>query len=200
MNSSQLINQNSSDVEYYTDPKIIAAASQAMGGIDLDPASCEVANARVKALRWFGIEANGIEREWDAFSLWLNHPFGRREPACSPRCEKRIGNPKHVCHAYPLYGNAVWIQKLVGEHGFGRTKQACSITFAATSEAWFQPLMNFPQCYLSPRTNYYLPDGTLKKGVTKGSVVTYMGPRWREFAGAFRGMGKIMFPERQIEL
>jgi len=49
----------------------------------------------------------------------------------------------------------------------------------------------FPQCFLQPRTNYYLPDGSLKKGVTKGSVVTYMGPNLKRFREVFTKHGVV---------
>ena len=47
--SHQQINQTSGDVEYYTPPAIIEAARLVMGTIDLDPASSETANERVRA-------------------------------------------------------------------------------------------------------------------------------------------------------
>lgn len=60
------------------------------------------------------------------------------------------------------------------------------------NQKWFQPLLDFPQCYLSPRTNYYLPDGTKKTGVTKGSVVTYLGDNVDKFKEVFDGkFGKV---------
>lgn len=100
----------------------------------------------------------------------MNHPFGRET-------------------------NRPWIHKIIKEHADGNILEACYITFAATSEKWFAPLLNYPQCFLSPRTNYYLTDGTLKRGVTKGSVVTYFGKNVSHFAVEFSKMGivKIKF-------
>lgn len=170
MKSHQLINQTSGAVEYYTPHAIIDAARFAMGGvISLDPASSALANQRVGALRWFGVECDGLSRTWEASTLWMNHPFSRE-------------------------GNAKWISKLIAEYECGNVKQACCITFAATSEKWFQPLLAFPQCFLSPRTNYHLPDGSLLRGVSKGSVVTYLGDDVRRFAMAFRNLGACKGP------
>lgn len=73
----------------------------------------------------------------------------------------------------------------------GRTIAACCITFASTSEKWFRPLLAFPQCFIHGRTNYRLPDGTIKKGATKGSVVTYLGPEVQRFAAEFRTLGTV---------
>ena len=158
----QHINQDSGDVEYYTPIEIVNAARTVMGSIDLDPASSPIANERVKAVKFFS--SNGLGQDWFG-NVWMNHPFDRFE------------NPK-------------WIAKIVSEFNRGHIKQACCITFASTSEKWFQPLLNFPQCFLHPRTNYFLPDGTLKKGVTKGSVVTYLtGGGIQKFAETFNQFG-----------
>lgn len=73
----------------------------------------------------------------------------------------------------------------------GAVTEACCITYACTSEAWFRPLLLQLQCFCVPRTNYLLPDGTPKPGVTKGSVVTYFGPNGARFAEAFKGFGVV---------
>lgn len=165
MDAHQLINQTSGDTEYYTPPEIIEAARSVMGKIDIDPASSAKANERVLARLYYNQTEDGLLFPWHG-TVWLNWPFGR------------IQNPK-------------WCAKLISEYEIRNTVQACTITFAATSEAWFQPLMQYPQCYLTPRTNYYLADGTKKKGVTKGSVVTYFGQQLDLFAAKFERFGTI---------
>jgi hypothetical protein len=167
MNAASLINQSSGLVEFYTPANIIEAARATMGGvISLDPASSASANERVGALRWFGVEADGLSQPWRCNSLWMNHPFGRGK-------------------------NEAWIGKLMAEYAKGNVSQVCCITFASTSEKWFRPLLEYPQCFLSPRTNYLLPDGTVYRGVTKGSVVTYLGPNVDGFRKAFKGLGVV---------
>lgn len=190
MNAATLINQTSGDVEYYTDPKILAAAREVMGRIGLDPASSEIANKRVQADAWFGINDNSLQRAW-CDEVWMNHPFGRPEEACTSTCTKVLTNPKHKHHSFELFGNAAWINKLMEEWRLKNISQACCITYACTSEAWFQPLLHHIQCFLCPRTNYYLPDGTIKKGVTKGSVVTYLGPNAETFRKVFSQFGVV---------
>ena len=172
--SHQLINQDSGDTEYFTPLAIVNAARWVMGSIDLDPASSAAANQRVKAGFFFDEATNGLTQQWHG-NVWLNHPFSRK-------------------------GNRLWIEKLLEEFDEGRVEQACVITFAATSEKWFQPLADFPQCYLSPRTNFYLPDGKLKRGVSKGSVVSYLSPlagaleAAMRFADGFRTFGSVKVP------
>jgi ParB family chromosome partitioning protein len=193
MNPSQLINQSSGEVEYYTDPKIIEAARSMMGEIELDPASSAKANTVVKALTYYTHHDDTLNRPWFG-TVWLNHPFGRAEEACTLECRKTEKNPKHIHHSFPYFGNAAWINKLIREWQFDNVTEALCITYACTSEKWFQPLLDFPQCFLCPRTNYYLPDGTIKKGVTKGSVITYLGPNTKRFLYYFKSFGKCHKP------
>jgi ParB family chromosome partitioning protein len=164
-NAATLINQTSGIVEYYTPESIIESARVVLGEIELDPASSAVANERVKALQFFSKEDDGLTLRWCVFGghprkVWMNHPFGRGL-------------------------NEAWINKLCSEFDCGHVSEACCITYACTSERWFQPLLRRPQCFLSPRTNYLLPDGTVFKGVTKGSVVTYFGSRPEAFCTEF---------------
>lgn len=172
LNNAVYINQTSGDVEYYTPGEIVAAARRVMGGIDLDPASSALANATVQARQYFTKDADGLQRQWYG-NLWMNHPFSRDD------------NPR-------------WINKLCTEYEASRINQACCITFAATSEGWFQPLFAYPMCFLCPRTNYYLPDGSKKTGVTKGSVVTYLGANVIGFVQEFAGLGSVMLPASRV--
>ncbi len=165
MKNHQNINADSGSDEYYTPPAIIEAVRRVMGEIDLDPASSVEANKRVKAVQFFAIADDGLNKNWFGHT-WMNHPFGRLT-------------------------NRLWIAKLASEYASGRVTEAICITFAATSEKWFQPLMKQPQCYLSPRTNYFLPSGKLKKGVTKGSVLTYFGHNLDKFSTEFKEFGTI---------
>jgi ParB family chromosome partitioning protein len=165
MKNHQLINQDSGNTEYYTPAEIVHAARMTMGEIDLDPASSEIANLTVKATIFFTRGDDVLERDWYG-RIWMNHPFSRGF-------------------------NRLWIEKLIEEYRRGNVIEACCITFAATSEKWFRPLLEFPQCFLYNRTNFYLPDGTQMKGVTKGCVVTYLGKNSEKFRENFRVLGAV---------
>lgn len=168
MNNATLINQDSGNYEYYTPSHIIELARTVMDGkIDLDPFSSIIANQRVKASRIYTKDDNALlpDNKWVG-NVWMNHPFGREM-------------------------NKKAIKKLVGEYINGNVTQACCITFAATSEEWFRPLLSYPMCFIHGRTNYYLKDGTLKKGVTKGSVVTYLGENVEKFREVFSNIGTV---------
>lgn len=192
----KLLLQDSGDTEYYTDTQITDASREVMGSIDLDPASSILANKYVKAGKIFTKEDDGLAQDWFG-NTFMNHPFSKGEKACPEdrsKCKKKSCRDRgyHIDEDIP--SNADWINKLLFEYASGRVKQSCNICFAATSEGWFRPLHRFPQCYLIPRTNYYLPDGTKKEGVLKGSVVTYLGSHVDKFAKVFSKFGEVKIP------
>ena len=163
----ELINQDSGNTEWYTPKEIIEAARKCLGRIDLDPFSCDIANKAVKATDIYTKEDDGFEQQWFG-KVWCNHPFSREN-------NKRIA------------------MKAVNEY-HGNNCEIVMITFAATSEAWFKPLLYRPQCYLHGRTNYYDQNGNKVNGVTKGSVVTYFGNDVESFYQAFKHLGTIKIP------
>lgn len=169
MNNATLINQSSGSVDYYTPPHIIKAVHKCMGRIDLDPASCAKANETVRAYEYFTKENNGLSQSWYrcvSTKVFMNHPFGRGE-------------------------NEKWIKRVIKEYVERGIVEACVLTYACTSEKWFQPLFNYPMCFLYPRTNYLGVDGKPVKGVTKGSVVTYLGDNVTNFVNAFMDLGRV---------
>lgn len=167
-NNSQLINADSGNFEYYTPEAIIERARRTMGGINLDPFSSKVANKTVRADKIFTKEDDGFSQQWFG-TCWVNHPFSREN------------NPKIF-------------KKVVSEYSKANILQACVITYASTSEGWFRLSLKYPQCYLYGRTNYILPDGTIKRGVTKGSVVTYFGDDVESFYQNFKDIGEVKVP------
>ena len=57
--------------EWYTPNTIISDAHQLLGGIDLDPASCETAQRTVQAKRYFTKSDDGLAKQWRG-NVWLN--------------------------------------------------------------------------------------------------------------------------------
>lgn len=221
MNSHQLINQTSKKTEWYTDPEILAAARQLMGGIDLDPASSAAANKHVQAKHFFAspeysiegfikseLEGNAIVlpvrryHDWGGLSddcvwygrIFSNHPFGQPEKACRSGCTKAGCIERGWHTATDLPGSEHWIEKLYYSFSYRIATEAVCLTFSATSEAWFQPLKHFPQIHISPRLNYYDEAGNKVKGVTKGSCLTYLGKNVEGFAKEFAQWGIVQVP------
>lgn len=78
------------------------------GEFDLDPA----ANAEnAKADRFFTVDDNGLEQEWNADRVWLNPPYGRVL--------------KH------------WVAKALSEFDKGNAKKIVMLLPARTDTGWF---------------------------------------------------------------
>lgn len=159
------IHHDSGNVEWFSPVEIIEAARRTMGSIDLDPFSCAAANEVVGALAFFTKERSGLTQRWFD-NVWMNHPYGKTT-------------------------NGPCINKGLSEFESGRVKQLCCITYASTTERWFRPLMQFPQCFLHKRTAFRTPEGVIVKGATKGCAITYLGPNVDRFAAEFAPFGTI---------
>ena len=206
MDNHRLINQDSNNVEWYTPPEIIEAARATMGNIDLDPASSCAANKIVKAHVYYKKPKqrtlhywNGslptvvlgaspqpaLFYNWFAGTVFMNHPFGRSEQSCKAECAKKICKKRGWHTADPIPGNAEWINHLVNEYKAGNVKQAICITFASQSAKWARPLRDFPRWIPDKRINYLDEEGNEIRGVTKDSMVTYMGDNLFSFVQNF---------------
>lgn len=150
MDNHILIHADSGNVEYYTPAHILQAVRHLLVHIDLDPASSAAANKVVQATQFYTKEDDGLSKLWYG-RVFMNHPFSRQ-------------------------GNPLWINKLVASYDDCAIDAAVCICFAAVNAAWFAPLLNYPQFFFKGRVNYCNPDGTVAKGVTKDSVITYLPP------------------------
>lgn len=196
--AAQYINQDSGDTERYTCHDIMQRVRHFLGEIDLDPASTRLANRTVKAKRIFTKKSNGLLQPWTADNVWLNHPFQKGELACKPICKKKTcndpttANYRGFCITENIPSNLEWISKLISEYKKGNFSESLNISFVNSSEKWCQLLLKEGiQCFIEKRVEYYSPSGKTSGGVTKGSMLTYLGPRIEEFKCAFSDIGVV---------
>jgi hypothetical protein len=159
--------------EWYTPAKYIEAARVIMGGIDLDPASCELANQTVKATHYYDQVMNGLMQPWYG-KVWLNPPYGKVNPTPgSVRSyqqlfvEKLLREASHVEQAILL---------LLGNVCFNR---------------YFSELWNHPLCFHAGSLPFYRPDGTLDY-FGFGTIFVYLGPNESKFIEVFSAFGRIV--------
>lgn len=156
---------SSGENEWYTPPEYIEAARQVMGSIDLDPASCEAAQANVKAKRFFSIDQDGLSQAWFG-NVWLNPPY-------SKDC---IG---------------LFAEKLVFEAN--RFDQAIVLVNNATDTEWFHKIAAIASaiCFLQGRVRFFNKDGKRANAPVQGQAVIYIGPGVQRFINRFCGLGFV---------
>jgi ParB family chromosome partitioning protein len=160
------VSLNSGENEWYTPPEYIEAAREAMGSIDLDPASCETAQANVLAKRYFDIEDNGLDKPWTG-NVWLNPPYGKEV----------IG---------------LFTEKVVGEAE--RFQQAVVLVNNATDTAWFHDLASVASaaCFIRGRIRFLDKSGKPANTPVQGQVAVYVGPNVDAFREAFASFGAVV--------
>jgi ParB family chromosome partitioning protein len=174
---SYLDNQaySSKSVEWHTPEVYLKAARAVMGEITLDPASCEVANQRVKAFHYYTEENSGLDRQWHG-NVWLNPPFDKSKE---------------------------WVNKLLQEYKIGNVKQAILLCKFVPNYVWFKPLVNYPMVVADHRVSFLKLDG--RPGGSKLDVpivFIYLGANiqtFRELFGCF-GWHAAFFPGSGIAL
>lgn len=153
---------NSGNNEWYTPAELIEAARLAMGSIDLDPASNDIAQKVVKARTYYTAETNGLDKTWTG-NVWMNPPY-----------------------ASDLIGK--FVDKMVSERK--NYEQAVILVNNATETEWFNRLISIADavCFPKSRVKFYMPDG--KTGAPlQGQAVLYIGDNSEKFFEAFRQIG-----------
>ena len=153
---------NSGNNEWYTPAEYIEAARKAMGSIDTDPASNDIANKVVKAKKYYTIETDGLAHDWHG-NVWMNPPYS------SDLITK-------------------FIEKLKEQRG--NYEQAIILVNNATETQWFYEIVKIASavCFPKSRVKFYMPDG--KTGAPlQGQAVLYVGNNTEKFISAFGGIG-----------
>jgi len=165
----QRITCHTGNAEYYTPPEIVEAARRVMGGIDLDPASCDLAQEVVKARTYYTVADNGLLHSW-AGRVWLNPPY-----------------------SMPLISQ--FVTRLVGSYAAGEVTEAILLTNAASDTKWFHVAMDAAAaiCWSKGRLRkWWGPRGQIDSSSTRGYAFCYFGPRVQRFAKEFKRWGKVV--------
>jgi hypothetical protein len=160
------------NIEWFTDPAWVNRVRDALGGIDLDPASCEFAQRTVQAMQFFTKEQDGLTQPWHN-RVFLNPPF-RRDLI------------------------AKFVAKLISERP--NYEQAIALVNADTSTEWFQTLCGAANAIAFPKRRLvFYNEITQQQNPVFGSAFVYIGDRPGAFAEAFSGSCLILRPEAFAE-
>ena len=163
-------------LDYYTPQWVIDAAREVMGGIDLDPASCEAANTWIMANRYYTIDQDGLSLPWYG-RVWLNPPYS-------------FTNGKSNQDA--------WSYRLATEYRSGAVSEGLLLVKAALGYKWFEGLWdNWPVCFVRERLSFVMPNGNDDGQSKQGTAIFYMGTNLQGFVSAFAKFGRIITPEGQ---
>lgn len=159
--------QGTGENEWHTPEQYLDLARAVLGEIDLDPASHEIAQKRVRAKKYFTLADNGLEQEWCG-RIWLNPPY-----------------------AQPLIAN--FIDKLIAELEAGRASAAIALTHNYTDTAWFQNAGTLADaiCFTRGRVRFIDTDGGLA-APTQGQAFHYFGENAAKFIAEFASVGLVV--------
>jgi hypothetical protein len=158
------------DGDFYSPPDLLSAARKALGSIDLDPASCRVANREVQAKRYYSWHEDGLTQAWFG-RMWINPPFPWE----------------------------AWAEKFVHEWDAGNIEAAVILcTTRVTTAKYFHDMVSRASAMLKMRgrVQFWGP----KAGAPdEGHELYFYGRDVAAFSREFLPFGRIFVP-RQIEL
>ena len=155
--------------EWYTPSTILGPARKVLGHFHLDPASCDLAQEKVQARRYFTKADDGLAQVWTG-SVWLNPPFS---------------------------DIASWVSKLIAEYRAGLVTSSILLANNGTCSSWFHAAAAVASalCFPRGRIPFYGPDGeTGEAGPRQGQVLFYFGQDASRFVKVFGEMGFVAIP------
>lgn len=156
---------------WYTPLDYINSARAAMGSIDLDPFSSDLANKNVRATRYHTEQSSCLAVDWDANpggTVWMNPPYG------------------------PLCRDAV--DKFIEQWSLGNFTQGIILVNNSTDTQWFKKLADHASafCFTDHRISFTAPDNKALGGNTRGQVFIYFGKDTAKFKAEFAKHGLVL--------
>ena len=167
MTEQATISQHPADPDELRSPaEYVDAAREAMGGIELDPASCAVANGVVRAERYYAKDDLGQTRDWRADSVWLSPP-----------------------RSSPTFDQFIW--RMAADYEAGVFRQGIALVDSSTESDWFQTLGASADAIIFPpkRARLWRADGDggeSKSAAPVGHALIYFGDRPDRFLDIMR--------------
>ncbi|MGL5581802.1 MAG: DNA N-6-adenine-methyltransferase [Cetobacterium sp.] len=160
---------NNNNDEWFTPPEYVDSARWVMEGIDVDPASNDVAQRHVGATVYYTKENSSLtpEVEWCG-KVWMNPPYSR------------------VIKEF--------VSKLVNQFHLGNVTQAIVVTNNGTDTRWYQELLSISTgiCLPRGRIAFMNEHGERISNNNKGQTFFYIGQDFNRFAREFHQYGSIL--------
>jgi ParB family transcriptional regulator, chromosome partitioning protein len=158
--------RRAANCEWFTPSGIIALVVETMGGIDLDPASCALANKVVGATVFHTLADDGLAHQW-AGRVFLNPPYSKISS---------------------------FVAKLVAETAAGRVTEFIMLTANSSDSAWFQKAaaVSSAICFPARRIKFISPHSLAPASPPTGQAVFYRGAHAAKFAEVFAPLGRIV--------
>lgn len=165
--------------EWYTDPESIRRVTACLRGIELDPCSSLAANQVVGADRIFTTKDNGLERLWNARTVFCNPPY------------------------VPFTSTIKWTGWMRQNYIDRNFESGILLVFAKIGYNWFNELLkNYPVAIPYERIAFLEPETMSPKLDDRGkpvaakhaSAFVYFGRDLHAFQGNFADIGKVLLP------
>lgn len=170
------VTHNSGENEWYTPREYTESASIVMAGIELDPASSEVANRTVRAQNFITKEQDALQCDWVARSVWMNPPYSSDLI--------REFTKKFAMHVLA-----------------GDITEGIVLVNNATETRWFAELV--PACsaivFPTGRIRYLDSSGTPANSPLQGQAILYAGVNPADFLAEFSKYGwGVIVPRDEV--
>ena len=167
--------------EWYTPAYIITPIREVMGEIDLDPASCELANETVKATTFYTLEDDGMMHDWHG-RVFLNPPYSG------------IGHGPETRGTF----KREFIAKLEHHYLAGDVEEAILVCPFDYSPKWGDAIRRSASalCQLEARKMRFYGPWKSSLFTTVSSQIVYFGPHVYRFHKAFQEFGLVVQPIR----
>lgn len=154
--------------EWYTPARYIEAARAVLGSIDLDPASCEQAQATVKATRYFTAADDGLRQKWGG-RVFMNPPYG-----------------KQIIDDF--------VGKLLRFYERGLVGSYIALTNDCMDTQWSHDLLRASSavCFVRGRIKFETPEGEAGQRPPRGQMFCYGGDDVAAFERNFAQFGIVI--------
>lgn len=162
-----LVTRFTGNQENYTPEQIIECVRGVLGTIDLDPASCDIAQRLIQAKKIYTQNDDGLNQPWGG-NVFLNPPY-----------------------QMPLIRQ--FTDKLINE--LPNIESAILLTNDQTDTLWFQKCARLAQvvCFTKGRISFYTENG-IRTAPTNGQAFQYFGEKKGRFIEVFREIGLLLEP------